>query len=55
LTSWLYWIVLNALSAVLYAETALTGYFILSIVYTGLSVVGYFEWRKIYRNNAVKN
>ncbi len=51
LSGWIYWIVLNIASAVLYFQNDLYGYFILMIIYSGLSIVGYFEWKKIYEKH----
>lgn len=48
LSGWLYWVILNLLSAFLYLNNGLMGYFILSLVYSVLSVYGFMAWRKIY-------
>jgi nicotinamide mononucleotide transporter len=48
LSGWLYWVILNLLSAYLYLNNGLMGYFILSLVYSVLSVYGFMAWRKIY-------
>ena len=50
LSSWLYWIVLNAFSVYLYYARGLEIYGSLMIVYFILSIFGYLEWRKSYRN-----
>lgn len=49
LSSWLYWIVLNAFSVYLYYIRGLEIYGTLMIAYFVLSIWGYFEWRKSYR------
>lgn len=49
LSSWLYWIVLNAFSVYLYYIRGLEIYGTLMIVYFVLSIWGYFEWRKSYQ------
>ncbi len=46
LGGWLYWIVINAVSVILYFERGLQIYAALMVVYFGLSVVAYFSWRK---------
>ena len=48
LGGWLYWIVINAVSVILYFERGLQIYAALMVVYFGLSVVAYFSWRKKY-------
>lgn len=48
LSSWIYWMILNAALAWLNWQHQLNGYFLLGLVYTLLSVIGYSEWRKIY-------
>lgn len=55
LSGWLYWVILNLLSAVLFYKNGLMGYFILSVVYSVLSVYGFIEWRKIYLNTRDEN
>jgi nicotinamide mononucleotide transporter len=44
--NWLYWIVLNGLSIVLYSYRGFYLIALLSVVYTLLSVTGYLSWRK---------
>lgn len=46
LSGWLYWVVLNAFSIWLYHDRGLILYSGLSIVYTIMSVYGYYSWRK---------
>ncbi len=46
LSGWLYWIVLNLLSSVLFYNNNLTGFFILSLIYTVLSMYGFLAWKK---------
>jgi nicotinamide mononucleotide transporter len=55
LSGWLYWVILNLLSAYLFFNNGLLGYFILSLVYSVLSVYGYMAWRKIYLNTKDEN
>ena len=55
LSSWLYWIVLNAFSVYLYYIRGLEIYGTLMIVYFFLSIWGYWEWRKSYRLTVVQN
>lgn len=44
--NWLYWIVLNGLSIMLYSYRGFYLIALLSVVYTLLSVTGYLSWRK---------
>jgi nicotinamide mononucleotide transporter len=46
LETWLIWIVVDLVSTVLYAVKDLRATVILFAVYTGMAVVGYFQWRK---------
>jgi len=55
LSGWLYWVVLNLLSAVLYFNSNLMGYFLLSVVYSLLSIYGFMAWRKIYLETRNEN
>jgi nicotinamide mononucleotide transporter len=48
LSAWLYWIFLNGFSIWLYNERGLPVYAGLMIIYTILSVVGYYQWKKDY-------
>jgi len=49
LETWLYWIVLNAVSIWLYADRSLDIYAGLIWVYTALSVWGLVQWLQVYR------
>ncbi len=49
LSGWIYWIVLNALSAWLFTSSQLYGLAVLSAVYFVLSVIGYKSWQKSFR------
>jgi nicotinamide mononucleotide transporter len=46
LSAWLYWIVLNLASLVLYMQSNLKIYALLMFIYTILSIKGYLVWRK---------
>lgn len=46
LETWLIWIVVDIVSAVLYAGKDLWATVILFTVYTGMAATGYFQWRK---------
>jgi nicotinamide mononucleotide transporter len=46
LENWLIWIVANGLSIVLFLYKGLYPTVLLSMVYTVMSVIGYWEWRK---------
>lgn len=49
LETWGYWIVLNAVSIWLYHDRSLDIYAGLTVVYTGLSVVGLVTWLRVFR------
>lgn len=49
LSSWIFWIMINALTILLYTKQSLFFYSFLTIVYTTFSFIGYFEWRRKYR------
>jgi len=51
LSSWIYWLVINLCSAVLYYEQGLVYYSILMIVYAGICIPGYLSWLNIYRRH----
>jgi nicotinamide mononucleotide transporter len=52
LSAWLYWIVLNLASLVLYMQSNLKIYALLMFIYTILSIKGYLVWRKnLYENS----
>lgn len=46
LENWLIWVVVDLVSAVLYATRNLWATAILFAVYTGMAVVGYLQWKK---------
>lgn len=46
LSAWLYWIMLNVASMILYLQSNLKIYALLMFVYTILSIKGYLVWRK---------
>jgi nicotinamide mononucleotide transporter len=52
LEQWLFWIVIDAVSLGTYIYKGLYPTVILFSVYTGLAVVGYFQWRKEWRKNS---
>lgn len=47
LANWLYWIVINSLSVWLYLDRGLYPTSALFMGYVGMSVVGYYRWRKV--------
>ncbi len=49
LENWLYWIVIDAVAIVLYAERGLYLYALLFIAYTVIAVVGYRQWLQTWR------
>lgn len=50
LSAWIYWFVINGCAIVLQFDRGLNIYAILSIVYTIMSIVGYLQWKKTYKN-----
>jgi nicotinamide mononucleotide transporter len=46
LENWLYWIVIDIASIVLYANSGLWVTVVLFALYVILAVLGYFQWRK---------
>ena len=46
LSTWIYWIIINALTIYLYLTEGLEIYATLSAVYFVMSFVGYFKWKK---------
>ncbi len=50
LESWLYWLVIDSILAFLFAAQGLYLYSLLSIVYLGVSAVGFAGWLKTYRH-----
>jgi len=51
--AWIYWIVINIVSTWLYYDRTLKIYAILYVIYLVASVIGYIEWRKIWREQIV--
>jgi nicotinamide mononucleotide transporter len=49
LENWLYWLVIDAVAAYLYFDKALYLTSLLFCLYLMIVVFGYFQWRKIYR------
>ena len=45
LSSWLFWIIINGVTVWLYGSKGLDFYSVQMVIYFGLSVWGYFEWR----------
>ena len=46
LSSWLFWIIINGVTVWLYGMKGLDIYSAQMVIYFGLSIWGYFEWRK---------
>lgn len=46
LSNWLYWIVIDAVSVGLYSSRGLLLYAALMLVYTGMAIWGFYEWRQ---------
>ena len=51
LSSWIYWFVINILSAILYYSQGLNVYALLMIVYAGICIPGYFSWLALYKQS----
>lgn len=51
---WWLWVLVNAVSVALYAWKGLYPMAFLFVLYTVVSVMGYFRWRKIAENDAAK-
>ena len=50
LENWLYWMVINSVSIFMFIDRELYQTAVMLGLYLGLSVVGYFAWRKVYLN-----
>ena len=50
LENWLYWMVTNSVSIFMFIDRELYQTAVMLGLYLGLSVVGYFAWRKVYLN-----
>jgi nicotinamide mononucleotide transporter len=50
LENWLYWIVIDSLLGVLFATQGLYFIALLSVVYVGVSAIGFIGWLKTYRS-----
>lgn len=48
--NWLYWIILDSLGIYLFANRGFYLFALLNIIYVGMSVGGYFSWRKKSRS-----
>ena len=51
LETWAFWFFINIAAVGLYVSTGLYFYAVLYVVYLGLAVAGYLEWRKSLNNN----
>ena len=45
---WLLWIVIDTVAAALYLYKAMYPTTVLYVIYTGIAVVGYFQWKRTY-------
>jgi nicotinamide mononucleotide transporter len=43
---WLFWIVIDTVAATLYVYKAMYPTTVLYLIYTGIAVIGYFQWKK---------
>jgi nicotinamide mononucleotide transporter len=53
LENWLYWIVVDSLLAYLFAMQELYFVALLTVVYVGIVIGGYFKWLRLYRTSTV--
>lgn len=51
---WIFWVIIDFVSLVLYINKGLYPTSILFIIYTGMAVAGYLQWSKDYKTNPVK-
>lgn len=49
LSSWLFWIVINTATILLYFQQSLDYYLFLTIIYIAFSFIGYIDWKKKYQ------
>ena len=53
LENWIYWIVIDLLSIQLYANKDLNATAVLFIIYSIIAIVGFFQWRNLYKNQSL--
>jgi nicotinamide mononucleotide transporter len=51
LSSWIYWLIINLASAVLYAGESLNVYAVMMVVYAAICIPGYLSWLRIYKKH----
>lgn len=51
LSNWIYWIAIDAVSVYLYWSRGLDIYALLMLVYTGMAVYGFLQWKKEWETN----
>lgn len=51
LSNWIYWIAIDAVSVYLYWSRGLDIYALLMVLYTGIAVYGYWQWKKEWEAN----
>jgi nicotinamide mononucleotide transporter len=54
LENWLYWLIVDALIAYLFAVQGLYFVALLSVVYLGIVIGGFFKWLRLYRAAAMQ-
>ncbi len=52
LENWLYWVLIDAFSVWLYASRELYLYALLMVAYTIIALVGFWQWRRHYRQQS---
>lgn len=50
ISSWIFWIFINAATVILYIQQDLKYYLFLTLVYCVFSIIGYVKWRKLYQS-----
>lgn len=51
LSSWLFWIVINTATILLYFQQSLDYYLLLTVIYIAFSFIGYIDWKKKHQIN----
>lgn len=54
LENWLYWIVVDAVQAWLYAAQGLVFTAVLFVIYVAVAIAGFFEWARTYRRQTLR-
>lgn len=52
--NWIYWIAINGLTVYLYLSRGLDVYALLSVIYVGMALYGFWNWKKDFANQRAK-